>query len=41
MNAIRITTESELVTMIIGVALFFIIGFAVSYMAYRLQSKKA
>ena len=41
MNAIRITTENELIIMIIGVALFFIVGFAVSYMAYRLQSRKA
>ena len=40
MNAIRVTTESELIIMIIGVACFFIIGFAASYVAYRLQNKQ-
>ena len=40
MNAIKITTPQELLVMIIGVALFFIIGFAVSYMAYRLQNNQ-
>lgn len=41
MNAIKITTPQELTIMIIGVAAFFIIGFATSYLVYRLQSKKA
>ena len=39
MNAITITTESELITMIIGVAIFFIIGFVAAYLYNRSTSK--
>ena len=40
MNAIRITTENELIIMIIGVACFFLMGFGISYIVYRLQNKQ-
>lgn len=39
MSAIRVTTESELIIMIIGVALFFIIGFVGAYLYNRSTSK--
>jgi len=39
MNAITITTPDQLVSMIIGVAIFFIVGFALSYLHYRLTEK--
>jgi len=41
MNAITITTPDQLVTMIIGVASFFLMGIGISYMVYKYQSKKA
>lgn len=39
MNAIKITTPQELIVMIIGVAIFFIVGFALSYLHFRLTEK--
>ena len=39
MNAITITTEKELLVMIIGIAAFFIIGFVGAYLYNRSTSK--